>query len=1357
MRATCLCFVVVLALLSIFCPVTLRAQSSIYGDVNADGTIDIGDVVYLINYLFRTGPEPDPVFIGDANGDDVVDIGDIVHVVNYLYRSGPPPQNFYVPPDSTEIVFDPDIGGYVVENRITVAFYDSISRDTIDAKIQALSASIKGELREINQFCLEVSDPDGAMEVLLADPSVEIVAREIWTNENSGEKARSYPDDDYFIPYLKKAFLLARIPLAWETRNSAQDVVVAIIGDGVTGGHPDLGSNLAFRRSCCGIGGNPDPTLDEYGEPNNHETYIAGEIGAIGNNATGVTGVLWQAHLLSAKCYHDAGDYSDHTFSASLIFSVNYAAEKGKKLVVSTSIGPEYHDFGLGIMKSIKYAWSQGAVIIAAAPNYFKLYPSITTLEKGYPPQTGPHSPGYAWPSSFPEVLAVGSVDSLDNHWSAAPVRGPQVIAAPGPGWGVTASGYGPGNPGYPPTFSPAHSFTAPIVAGIAALTWNENLSKTSEQVLQMLENSADPVDPAENFGLGRINAYRAIMAAQGSPVPENRFPGNPTWADPPGAGGNGFVALSWNAPTANYDGTPLDDAIWGYYVYRKLEAAEPTGWTLRKSLGAGSTEWTDNLVVNGTTYEYMISATDMEGQEGYASDVQSFTPMLSYYYIKGYVRDGLGGGVAGCTLTLSGSASDQYETAGDGYYQFLALEGGLYYKVVPSKTDWVFDPDSIPFNPLSSDMNEQNFTGTPYYYIKGYVRADGVPMEGVWMELSGGASEYVQTNASGYYEFLNLEGLLNYTVRPTKEGWYFDPDDSTFAPLDGNKDNVDFDGYEIQTHFYIKGYIHDSYRAPMESVTVTLSGGASDTYLTGPSGYYEFLDLAGGPDYTVTPSKPAWGFFPPDTQFTPLNSDQDNVDFTGTLCPQYYIKGWVLDTAGVGISDVVVHLTGAAVDSDTTVSDGYYEFLDLQGCLSYTVTPSKQGRCFSPPARDYTSLQADQDSQNFIGVPCPPSTDFKVTDFVSGSAGYPCVSANNAGSFVVGWKDDRLGSDHEVFAQRYVSIAQPVGSNFKVNDAGAPWGYDEPGVAITANGSFVLAWRDRRTDNQHKIYSQRYDSSGNSLGSNFRVDSDPTGTCRQPGIAIDGSRNFTVVWHDHRNGTNDVFGQRYDSLGSPLGSNFVVNDVTTDDQDFASIGMNSSGSFVVCWLDNRSLSGQEVYCRRFNSAGSPLGASLKVNTIGPPSAYTVREPDVTIDDAGNFVVVWQTSFYAVPVDSFHIYAQRYNSSGSPIGSNFRVNDVGGSPATNQHYNPAVAMDGGGNFVIVWHDLRNGGQDIYGQEYNSSGSPIGSNFRVDDDTANALQRDPDVSANGTYIYVTWIDGRGGGYYAIYAKVIPWTP
>jgi hypothetical protein len=61
------------------------------GDFDANCIIDLGDVVYLTNYLYRSGPPPSPLELGDTNCDGVVELGDRVKLTNYVYKGGPPP------------------------------------------------------------------------------------------------------------------------------------------------------------------------------------------------------------------------------------------------------------------------------------------------------------------------------------------------------------------------------------------------------------------------------------------------------------------------------------------------------------------------------------------------------------------------------------------------------------------------------------------------------------------------------------------------------------------------------------------------------------------------------------------------------------------------------------------------------------------------------------------------------------------------------------------------------------------------------------------------------------------------------------------------------------------------------------------------------------------------------------------------------------------------------------------------------------------------------------------------------------------------------------------------------------------
>ncbi|UCC45715.1 MAG: hypothetical protein JSU65_07285 [Candidatus Zixiibacteriota bacterium] len=68
------------------CP--LPEGYSFLGDFDQSGRVDIGDLTFLIQYLFIQGPPPSPtVLMGDVNCDGVVDIGDLTRIIDYLFIS----------------------------------------------------------------------------------------------------------------------------------------------------------------------------------------------------------------------------------------------------------------------------------------------------------------------------------------------------------------------------------------------------------------------------------------------------------------------------------------------------------------------------------------------------------------------------------------------------------------------------------------------------------------------------------------------------------------------------------------------------------------------------------------------------------------------------------------------------------------------------------------------------------------------------------------------------------------------------------------------------------------------------------------------------------------------------------------------------------------------------------------------------------------------------------------------------------------------------------------------------------------------------------------------------------------------
>jgi hypothetical protein len=69
----------------------IAAGSYVPGDADGSGSVDIDDVVYLIAYIFTSGPEPSPLNAGDVDGSCAIDIDDVVYLIAYIFTGGPAP------------------------------------------------------------------------------------------------------------------------------------------------------------------------------------------------------------------------------------------------------------------------------------------------------------------------------------------------------------------------------------------------------------------------------------------------------------------------------------------------------------------------------------------------------------------------------------------------------------------------------------------------------------------------------------------------------------------------------------------------------------------------------------------------------------------------------------------------------------------------------------------------------------------------------------------------------------------------------------------------------------------------------------------------------------------------------------------------------------------------------------------------------------------------------------------------------------------------------------------------------------------------------------------------------------------
>lgn len=376
---------------------------------------------------------------------------------------------------------------------------------------------------------------------------------------------------------------------------------------------------------------------------------------------------------------------------------------------------------------------------------------------------------------------------------------------------------------------------------------------------------------------------------------------------------------------------------------------------------------------------------------------------------------------------------------------------------------------------------------------------------------------------------------------------------------------------------------------------------------------------------------------------------------------------------------------------------------------------------------------------------------DFQVNTYTPGHQRQAAVAVADSGSFVVVWNSYRQDGSYlgGVFGQRYSSSGTAAGSEFQINTFTTDHQID-PQVAYDGAGNFVVVWSSFTQDGYWwGIEGQRYDASGNQVGSEFQVNTWTTSHQYVASVAVADSGDFVVVWSSYAQdgpGGWGVFGQRFDATGGKQGSEFRINTYTTSDQFKPAVSIDGAGNFVVVWQSRfQDGSSYGVFGQRYDAAGGAAGSEFRVNAQTLSSQHS---PSVASDDAGNFVVVW-TDAGALDGSESGVFGRRFDSSGNALGSDFQVNS---SADLDQRY-PSVAADASGDFIVVWETIATGGFNIGGQRFDASGARVGSEFVVNSYTP-VNQRLPAISASaGGKFVAAWQSDSDGSGNSIRAAVV----
>lgn len=354
---------------------------------------------------------------------------------------------------------------------------------------------------------------------------------------------------------------------------------------------------------------------------------------------------------------------------------------------------------------------------------------------------------------------------------------------------------------------------------------------------------------------------------------------------------------------------------------------------------------------------------------------------------------------------------------------------------------------------------------------------------------------------------------------------------------------------------------------------------------------------------------------------------------------------------------------------------------------------------------------------------------DLRLTNNASVSVTYAnnarCIAASGD-TLHVTWNDDRDGNP-EIYYKRSTDGGASWEADIRLTNDGASSLYP----SISASGKVVIVvWEDQR-DINYEIYYKRSNDGGTSWGTDMRLTNN-IDFSEMPSVSIVGQLAH-VVWQDSRDFSNEIYDKRSTDGGITWeADNRLTNDFGSSENPCVSI----SGEFVyVVWNDDRDTN-FEVYTKRSANAGVSWEEDLRLtNTI----TFSGRQ---SVSASGSLVhVVWQDA----QDDNPEIYYRRSTDEGVSWEEEIRLTNNTASSVY-----PSVTASGS-NVHVVWHDSRDGNDEIYYKRSADGGITWGPDIRLTDKAG--LSWYASMTVSGAELHTVWSDDRDGNF-EIYYKADP---
>jgi predicted outer membrane repeat protein len=293
--------------------------------------------------------------------------------------------------------------------------------------------------------------------------------------------------------------------------------------------------------------------------------------------------------------------------------------------------------------------------------------------------------------------------------------------------------------------------------------------------------------------------------------------------------------------------------------------------------------------------------------------------------------------------------------------------------------------------------------------------------------------------------------------------------------------------------------------------------------------------------------------------------------------------------------------------------------------------------------------------------------------------------------------------------------------------------------VAYDAAGNYVVVWSSAGQDGSGwGVYARRFAADGNPLTGEILVNQSTSDDQQWARVASDSAGNFVVTWTStNQDGTpSSVYARRFAGAGSPLTDEFRVNTTATGPQLNSVIGMDSAtGDFVIAWQGEGPGDANGIFFRRFAADGTAKDATDQLANTADGTAEI--DPAVTMDPAGRFVIAW--------AQSNQVYFRRFNADGTAAGGRTQID---GMLSTSSRI--AIASDSAGEFTVVYREstlVPGLFPGLVARGYNADGTTKYPEFQPDDGDSDSPSIDMAADGSFVLVYQKTGDGDQTGVYA----------